>query len=455
VNKLWPLGLLILSLCASVPARAGEPDLIPLPELRQKTLLNDFRAIQLPAGVDGFGLDLAIAHGAVFDPPGKEGCAFLTGRYVAHELRSAIRETCETPPDHPDPVRLELSVEFDFTRFGLAGPADKLIPVGQAIMAVLNRLEFDETRFQQVKEQVFLEAARTEDTPEVLALREWRRLQYEPAPYSNDPRGTTASLNSIELKDLIRFYRRCYLPNRSLLVLQSGIAEPDFKRFVTRHFGPWTKQEAPEYTLVQARKRSPADPRTRCLRNPSSTGSCLWFGWDCLRRKDEDFEAALLLAALLRTRLETLLDGRPGYRAAVHPAGLMLGGSFGISISGPPEFDLQLAGQLQQILQEIAQGRFSLAEFQQVQARHLAERRQALSGSQLGTEILEAELYRLGSRYLKLTARRTDGIIKEDLSFVASEHLSWPKVRVVVVSPGNLSAELLPDPLRPAVDAAP
>lgn len=419
------------------------------PEPVQRTLLNDLNTILLPAQSGGFTLHLVIADGSVFDPPGKEGIALLTGYLLARLLETKIQELWTGQPESYARPAVAVSTGHDGIHLTVAGAASALPAVGQCLSEVLIRPDFQTDMFQKVKDKVALEDLRVEDQPETVALQEWLHQVFAPFPYAGTPAGTPLSVGAVELADVIRFVRRNVLPNRSLLALSAPMTAAEFRRFTSQYFGTWVKADPLPYDFSPP---APAKSSKALLVGlPRAGRSCLLLGGEGFRMKHDDYLASVLAMRLLQDRLDQLAARRPDYRFQAHGEGRMLGGYLLVQAVGPADPDPAVFGEIQQAIADIAAGKFTREEFtreQQALVREYAARL-AQPDERLKL-IVEAEWYRLGTRYFEKLPQRAEDIIREDVQYVAGECLGPARVKAVVVSPQPPDAARLPTALQPA-----
>jgi len=443
---LLALAVLAILAPASTTAAAGAEPAIP--KVNHRTLLNDMTVAAVPLHQDRFVAHLLVASGAVFDPPGKSGTAHLTGRH----LKAILRQRTELEWAPRDPAQLPLAfddaVDADGIRLTVSGPPAMLETAVRLLAETVIQPAFDPETFRTMRDAVRLEDIRIEDQPQEVAGLEWQRLVFAPFPYGNPPRGTPQSVGAVELDDVIRFYRRCVTPSRSLLLISSPAAAPELRRLTSQFFGPWIKSEAPDYQFQPPRP----DPavRTQAVRLPGASTASAVIGAESVRRKHEDGLTGELLALVLQRRLQPWLTEHPGVEAAAAADARMLRGAFRISLSGDPAGLEPAAAEVMRQLREIAAGRFSEEEFQAARHHLAAERSRRLADPDaLLRELLEVEWFRLGTRHLATFDERLELVIKEDLRYFAGHYLADERLKAVLVTGGDVPPAAWPAALQP------
>ncbi|MBN2432082.1 MAG: insulinase family protein [Acidobacteria bacterium] len=415
--------------------------------VRREVLLNDLTVIGVPDTAGSFELYIALKHGALFDPPQKQGTAYLTARCVAQQLRERIRLdfSQDRPAAEQPSVQLETWVTADGTFFRLSGPVEHLTFAGRALAEILPAADFDEAVIGPVKTEVIAEIRALERQPCYLAQRRLRQVLMQPSPYAFPPRGTSDSLSVIEAADLIRFYRRCYLPNRTILLISSPLSGKDFRLFATRFFGMWTKQEAPEYNFPKA---DPAGTPTGLLQQTGDTdGCCIAVGAETLPVKHDDTPALHVLRRILQKRLVEPAGSRNGYVIDTESEGHLKNGVFLINAAGPAAAASEVTSAIHQSVQDLIRGGCSPAEFlgarNDLVEEFLAQRAEAARRNQL---LVHAEFYRLGVRYLDDYPDQLDGLIREDIAYLAGKYLAG--IKTVIVSRDPIQTEGFPIELQ-------
>lgn len=445
-HLLLALAVLAILSSAAAPAAAGTEPAIP--KVSRRTLLNDMTVAAVPLHQDRFVAHLLVASGAVFDPPGKSGTAHLTGQC----LKTILRQRAEIEWAPRDPAQLPLAfddaVDADGIRLTVSGPSAMLETAVRLLADTVIQPAFDPEAFRTIRDAIRLEDIRSEDQPQEVAGHEWQRLVFAPFPYGNPPRGTPQSVAAIELDDVIRFFRRCVTPSRSLLLISSPAAAPELRRLASQYFGPWIKSEAPDYQFQPPRP----DPavRTQAVRLPDAPTACAVIGAESVRRKHEDGLTGELLTLVLQRRMQPWLAEHPGVEAAAEADARMLRGAFRVSLRGDPATLEPAAAEVLRQLREIAAGRFSEEEFQEARHCLAAERSRRLADPDaLLRELLEVEWFRLGTRHLAAFNERLELVIKEDLQYFAGHYLADERLKAVLVTGGDVPPAVWPAALQP------
>ena len=164
-----------------------------------------------------------IRTGSIYDPPDKVGLAQLTATLLrtggtAVRTAQAINEELEF-----------MAAEIEFYMNRESGGASLSVrqqdfPRALAILAsLLMKPAFDPAQLDLAKKREVEAIRRSNDNPEEIAYREFRKVLYE-----GNPRGQVPSIESVEnikREDLIGFHKRFFQPNNMIL----GVSG-DFKK---------------------------------------------------------------------------------------------------------------------------------------------------------------------------------------------------------------------------------
>lgn len=402
-----------------------------LPSMDRKILLNGLAATLLPCPGESVRLHLSILHGAAFDPKGREGCAAVAGVYYADLFSENIqffRDSSENPPT------LTVQTDWDAIRLVVDCSRRQLDLVGRCLKETFVTPHLEEARFLRVLALQKEKAA--SKSLQAKAQDAWRGLVFAPFPYASSPEGTPESLTTLEFRDFASFIRRCVIPNRTVLVLGASLDRAAFGTFLSRYLGLWTQAEPPSPTFT-----APAMPssRTLFLQDAGAGTGVVFLGAECPRRKDDDFLPTVFLARLLESKLEGA--GKVTCFGGLYRGYLLL------ELSSVEKIPVALKS-----ISDLAAGSFETAELKKLQDEARASLQTRLSTTEgLLAATLEAEEFRLGPPSASRLSAVVDGVIREDLSFLATKLFSPEKLRCLIFSSNPPAAASLPESLRPTV----
>jgi predicted Zn-dependent peptidase len=237
---------------------------------------------------------------------------------------------------------------------------------------------------------------------------------------------------SLELEDLIRFYRRLFMPNRSILLLASPMGGGNLRGFVTRYFGLWTKKEAPEYNFAEP-ANSPSSPQGSWKKGGTGTSCCVASGAKTLPLKHDDTPALQILRRVLEKRLQVpAASGQTDREYMVDLQGFFQQGHLVITARGPVASAGEMTEAIHQSVQDLIKGGCSPAEFLAARNDLLEDFQRSIADpSRRNLTLLLAEFYRLGTRYLDIYSDQLEATIREDISYLADKYLSGMSTVIV------------------------
>ncbi len=182
-------------------------------------------------------ISFVVGAGSVFEPPGKEGLAEMTGDVMrtggAGKLGGDMID--EQLESLAAPISISLGMEYGT---GSLSVLKKDLPRAFAIFAdIIRNPSFDDAKLEQEKNLKIEELRRVFDKPQRLAFREYRR-----AIYAGDPRGRLpeiASIEKLEREDLTAFHKAHFFPRNLRFAVTGDLSKQEALELINRHFGDW------------------------------------------------------------------------------------------------------------------------------------------------------------------------------------------------------------------------
>ncbi len=180
-----------------------------------------------------------IRTGSIYDPPGQSGLAGVT----ASVLRNG--GTLERNPRAVNEALEKMAAQVEFSMEMESGSASFFVrkqdfPMVLPIFAdLLINPGFDADQVDLAKKARMEAVRRSNDNPEEIAYREFRK-----ALYRGNPRGEVPSLQSIEKiqrGDIIAFYRKFYHPNTMILGISGDFKREEMIDALEKAFREWPK----------------------------------------------------------------------------------------------------------------------------------------------------------------------------------------------------------------------
>jgi len=182
-------------------------------------------------------ISLIVGAGAVFEPPGKEGLAEMTGDVM--RTGGAATLTGDKVDEELEylaaPISISLGMEYGT---GSLSVLKKDLNRAFKIFADLIRNPaFDEAKLDQQKNLKVEELRRIFDKPQRLAFREFKK-----AIYAGNARGrlpVISSIEKIERDDLVSFHKSHFFPRNLRMAVTGDISKQEAVDLISRYFGDW------------------------------------------------------------------------------------------------------------------------------------------------------------------------------------------------------------------------
>lgn len=180
-----------------------------------------------------------IRTGSIYDPPDKVGLAQLT----ATLLRTGGTLERTAPAINEELEFMAAEIEFSMSRESggaFLSVRKEDFPRALAILAgLLMKPAFDPAQLDLAKKKEVEAIRRSNDNPEEIAYREFRKVLYE-----GNPRGRVPSIESIEnirREDLIGFHKRFFQPNNMMLGVSGDFKREEMINALEEAFRAWER----------------------------------------------------------------------------------------------------------------------------------------------------------------------------------------------------------------------
>jgi zinc protease len=162
--------------------------------------------------------------GSIYDPPGKEGLAALTGLMVAKSGTQKRSYSDLLEALFPMAASIGLNTDREVTIINGTVHRDRLDAYTALLEEALLHPAFTESDFQRNKEQLLAYLTNTLRTgsDELLGLEALQDKIFAGHPYGHPPQGTVESLQRLTLDDAKAFYKQRYTQGSLMLGLAGG-----------------------------------------------------------------------------------------------------------------------------------------------------------------------------------------------------------------------------------------
>jgi len=197
-----------------------------------------------------------IRTGSIYDPADKVGLAQLT----ANLLRTG--GTSERPPQAINEelefmaAQIEFFMNRESGRVSLSVRQENFSQALSILASMLMKPAFDPIQLDLAKKHEVEAIRRSNDDPEEIAYREFRKVLYEGNPRGQVP--TIESVENIRREDLVVFHKRFFQPNTMMLGVSGDFKKEEMITALEEAFRDW---ERPLVELPFIRVPSPRDKK--------------------------------------------------------------------------------------------------------------------------------------------------------------------------------------------------
>ncbi len=256
-----------------------------------------------------------VPAGCVFDPPTRAGLGSFTCEMM---LRGAGQRDGRRFILDLDNLGVERSEGVSNAQASYSGAtvAENLPPALAIYADLLRRPRLPDEQLESCRQVVLQDLRAVEDEPADKVMIELRRRHY-PAPWGRPSQGEKTSLEATSADNVRDFFRRCVMPNGTILGVAGRIDWEPLRDLVDRLFGDWAMGQPP--TIVE----EPA--LGRCLHIPyDSNQTQIGVAYDSVPYRHPDYFRAWgavgVLSGGMSARLFTEVREKRGLCYSVHAA---------------------------------------------------------------------------------------------------------------------------------------
>ena len=383
-------------------------------------------------------IKMIIKSGALRDPAGKEGLAYL----VAELLDEGTIKRSST----------EIADQIDFVggSLGTGGGSDwasaslrvlkKDIHLGLDLLSdVLLDPIFPEAELKRTRNEILAGLVAEKDEPGVVAGRAFNKLLFGAHPYHRPAQGTEESLPAITQRDLVDFHKLFYRPNNTIMAVVGDVTEDEAEKLIAQYFGKWKSDSIPD---LQVQPPSQVKDKVIKLIDKDLTQANIILGHLGIDRKNPDYYSVIVMNYILggggfSSRLLTEIRDNRGlaysvysrFNARLHP------GDFAARLQTK---NVTAQEAIDGVIREIDKIRN-----QPVSNSELKETKAFLVGSfplrmdtigKIANLLTQIEYFDLGLDYFEEYTEKIKAVNQDDIQRVARKYLSTEKFILVVVA---------------------
>jgi zinc protease len=228
---------------STAPATAPTSEVVEapksLPGLVEASLDNGLRVYlyelrELPLA----SIVLVSPAGSVFDPPEKNGLAYLTSKMLSmssgDKNADALREQIDTLG-----ATLSTSSFVDDAEVSISGLSRDLSEMLQIVSDIAQRPALSQSDFDAEKERLLIEAKEAQQDYIEVANNAARAAVFGSHPYAMPPLGVYKTNDNITLEDVKKFYQTQYTPKESALVIVGDFDTQTLLPEIKKIFSSW------------------------------------------------------------------------------------------------------------------------------------------------------------------------------------------------------------------------
>lgn len=151
------------------------------------------------------------------------------------------------------------SVSQDITNYHVVLPSKYLMNALLLLKDILENATFEPAEIEKEREVILKEVNLTKDDPERLIVKLLSENAYLEHPYRYPPIGYEKPLKALKRDDLVKYYRRMYVPNRMVICITGGI-DDKVSADIEREFGNFNK---PNYSIQNTVVNEPSQAGKR------------------------------------------------------------------------------------------------------------------------------------------------------------------------------------------------
>jgi zinc protease len=184
-------------------------------------------------------LSAMIRTGSVYDPSNLSGLAKMTAKVLrtggtADRTPQAVNEALEGMG-----AQMEFSMEMESGSLSLVARKEDFPRALSILAGLLKNPGFDPDQVDLAKKEAIEAVRRSNDNPEEIAYREFRKVLYGGNPRGREP--TLESIEGIQRADLLAFYRKFFHPNNLLLGISGDFKKREMIETLEKAFQGWDR----------------------------------------------------------------------------------------------------------------------------------------------------------------------------------------------------------------------
>lgn len=270
----------LLTLATGLPARAVEVQQVISPGGITAWLVEDHSNPIL-------SLDMALVGGAVLDPEGQEGLAYLVSGLIDEGAGELDSQAFQARLQNLS-IRLSFDAGLETFRGSLRSLTENRETAFDLLRLALNEPRFDDEPVARIRSQIQVQLAQASENPNAIARRALREMMFPGHPYSRPVHGTPESIQAIGVDDMRRFVSERFARDALIVSVVGDVTAEELGPLLDHAFLGLPAEAAP-YDLPEVEPQAKGEVLVIERDLPQSV---MVFAHKGLMRDDPDFYAA-------------------------------------------------------------------------------------------------------------------------------------------------------------------
>jgi zinc protease len=230
---------------------------------------------------------MALVGGAVLDPEGQEGLAYLVSGLIDEGAGELDSQAFQARLQNLS-IRLSFDAGLETFQGSLRSLTENRETAFDLLRLALNEPRFDDEPVARIRSQIQVQLAQDSENPNAIARRALREMMFPGHPYSRPVHGTPESIQAIGVDDMRRFVSERFARDALIVSVVGDVTAEELRPLLDHAFLGLPAEAAP-YDLPEVEPQAKGEVLVIERDLPQSV---MTFAHKGLMRDDPDFYAA-------------------------------------------------------------------------------------------------------------------------------------------------------------------